>query len=442
MELKMRHRLSNVIPAICSLLIALGGCSDHRPQQVPGGGPVVELTYWPAPNTQEIELADSLVRSWNAAHPSIHVRMQPIPVSQSSEEVLLAAIAGKTTPDVCSNIWPGALHDYTLSGGLIPLDSFADFDSVALARMPKALLETFRSADRHYYQFPWKTNPVMMFYNIRLFHEAGVETVPRTYSEYFAAGDKVSRDTNGDGEIDVWMGERDVRPIWWQRLFDFYPFYIAASSGKTLFSNATIAFDNAEAREVFAFFQTCYARRYFPRTYFQGGDPFDLEIKATHFGGPWEVSHLQKFAPSMRFGVAPLPVPDDHVGPVYSSGDYKNIAIFSTTTHPAEAWEFVKYLIAAEHDLMLLELCNQIPVRGDLKTNPLFAGYFQRNPLMISFADQAPFTRGMDSAPDLKEIFDAISQEYEACAVFGRKSPQDAIHDAAMRTKSIVEWNQ
>jgi multiple sugar transport system substrate-binding protein len=144
----------------------------------------------------------------------------------------------------------------------------------------------------------------------------------------------------------------------------------------------------------------------------------------------------------MRYGVAPLPVPDGHAGPVYTSGDYKNIAIFSTTTHPAEAWEFVKYLVRAEHDLMLLEICDQIPVRGDLRSNRLFADYFGRKPLMVSFADQAPFTRGMDAAPDLKEIFDAISQEYEACAVYGRKSPKEAIHAAAMRTKSIVEWNQ
>ncbi len=424
-----------------SVILFFYGCSDHR-STTSSNSPAIELTYWPAPNSQEIELADTLVGIWNREHPDIHVRMQPIPVSQSTEEVLLAAIAGKTTPDVCSNIWPGALHDYTQSGGLIPLDSFGDFDSVASSRIPRELLATFRSADGHYYQLPWKSNPVMMFYNLRLFREAGVEQVPRTYSEYFSAAQKITRDTNGDGQIDVWMGERDTRPIWWQRLFDFYPFYIAASGGKTLFSNGVTAFDNEDAQKVFGFFQECYSRKYFPRTFFQGGDPFDLEIKATHFAGPWEVAHLQKFVPFLQFGIAPLPVPDGHVGPVYTSGDFKNISIFSTTLHPKESWEFVKYLVTAQHDLMLLEICNQIPVRGDLESNPLFTDYFHRNPLMIKFAEQAPYTRGMDTAPDLKEIFDAISQEYEMCAVFGKKTPQEAIHDAAVRTTAIVEWNQ
>lgn len=423
---------------------AVAGLACNRTEGPSPGAPVatVELTYWPAPNAQEIELADTLVRRWNALHPGVHVRMQPIPVSQSTEEVLLAAIAGKTTPDVCSNIWPGALHEYTQAGGLVQLDRFPDFDSVASSRTPRDLLETFRSDDGHYYQFPWKTNPAMMFYNKRMLRAAGVADVPRTYAEYLAAAQKVTRDTSGDGQIDVWMGERDIRPIWWQRMFDFYPFYIAASGGKTLFDHGQVAFDNEQAYQVFGFFRQCYAHGYYPRTFFQGGDPFFLEKKATHFAGPWQVAAIAKFAPAIDYGVAPMPVPDDHSGPVYTSGDFKNIAIFSTTRHADEAWEFAKYLVTAQHDLLLLQLCNQIPVRGDLPTNPLFADYFARNPVMVTFARQAPYTRGMDAAPDLKEIFDLIAQEYEACAVYGRKSPEDAIHDAARRIKLAVEWNR
>jgi len=50
--------------------------------------------------------------------------------------------------------------------------------------------------------------------------------------------------------------------------------------------------------------------------------------------------------------------------------------------------------------------------------------------------------RGMDTAPDLKEIFDGISQEYEMCAVYGKKTPAEAVKDAVRRTQLIVEWNK
>jgi multiple sugar transport system substrate-binding protein len=425
------------------LLVSIIGlsCSDHA--QYSGGGDGIELTYWPAPNPEEITLADSIVRAWNRLHPDIHVRMQPIPVSQSSEEVLLAAIAGKTTPDVCSNMNPGALNEFIKTGGILPFDSFADFDSIASARTPRELLETFRFEDGRYYQLPWKTNPVMMFYNIKMLAAAGITKPPRTYSEYLADAQVVTKDTNGDGQMDIWMGERDIRPIWWQRmLFDYFPFYLGASGGKMLFTNGVATFDNAISDEVFQFFETCYAKHYFPRTFFQGGDPFLLQRKATHFAGPWEIPTIRRYASDLDFDVAPLPVPDDHTGPVYTTGDFKNISIFKTTKHPKEAWEFVKFLISSEHDLLLLRICNQVPVRGDLLTNPLFASYFRENPVMVKFAAQAPYTRGVDDVPDLKEIFDAISQEYEACSVFGKITPREASHDAAQRSEVILAWDK
>ncbi len=426
-----------------SLLAFLGlCCTEHRASEQNGSGAVVELSYWPAPNPQEVQLADTLVRIWNQLHPDIHVSMQPIPVSQSTEEVLLAAIAGKTTPDVCSNILPAAVYDYSRAGGLIALDRFPDFDSVANGRTPKDLLEQFRSPDGHYYEIPWKTNPVMMFYNKTMFEDVGVDSVPRTYSEFLRAAKKLTRDLNGDGQIDVWAGERDIRPIWWQRLFDFLPFYIAASSGKNLFNGSVPDFYDSSAIGVFQFFQECYQKNYFPHTYFQGGDPFLLEKKATHFAGPWEVATLRTLAPKVRFGVAPIPVPDNHTGPVYTYGDYKNIAIFGTSRHPEEAWKFVKFLLEPKNDLRLLEITNQMPVRGDLVKNPLFSVYFKSNPTMVSFAEQAVYTRSTYTGPDLKEILDAISQDYEACAVYGRMTPTEAAKDAMKRTTMIVDWNK
>ncbi len=425
---------------VVSLVQFLPGCSRRAEQATAGGN--VELLYWPAPNPQEVQLADTLVRRWNRLHPGIHVRMQPIPVSQSTEEVLLAAIAGGTTPDVCSNIQPGALYDYIRAKGLVPLNRFPGFDTLAQSRGDSALLESFRSPDGQFYQIAWKSNPVMMFYNIRLLSDAGIDYIPGTYTGYLTAGRKVTRDLDGDGQIDVWMGERDIRPIWWQRLFDFFPFYIAASGGRTLFTRGEFTPDSTAAAEVFGFFQECYREQIYPRTFFQGGDPFLLQKKATHFSGPWEVATIRKFAPNLEYGVAPLPVPDGTEGPVYTHGDFKNISIFSTTRHPAEAWEFVQFLLRPESDSLLLEICDQIPVRNDLLTNPMFADYFARNAVMARFAEQAPRGRGIDAAPDLKEIFDTLSQVYEMCAVYGKIDPGEAVRQMTRRTNMIVEWNR
>lgn len=426
------------------LLIGLGcvSCEKKRAAQSAVEQGVVRLTYWCASNQDEINLATELVKKWNASHPKIQVTLQPIPASQSSEEALLAAIAGKTTPDICSNMWPGAMDDFTSSGGLVRLDQFPDFMGYLTERMPTDLLESFRAPDGHYYQIPWKTNPIMVMYNKRMFKKAGIQRSPRTYSEYLTAAKAITKDLNGDGRADQWMGYRDIRPIWWQRFFDYYTFYIAASGGKTLFDSTGIAFENNASAQVFRFFREIYRRGYFPRTTFQG-DNFLSEKFATLFTGPWNITHVEKFKkPGFEYDIFPVPVPDDYRGPVYTYGDHKNISIFSTTKHPSAAWAFAKYLISAQADLRLLEVSSQIPLRKNLTTNPLYQRYFRENPMMTKFAEQAPFTRGVDGSSVLKEIFDAISQEYEACAIYGKRTPEEAIASAAKRTQVIIEWSR
>ena len=138
----------------------------------------------------------------------------------------------------------------------------------------------------------------------------------------------------------------------------------------------------------------------------------------------------------------PIPVPDTYKGPVYSLGDYKNISIFSTTKHPGLAWQFSKTLISRQADLRLLELTSQIPVRKDLTKDSLYTSYFEHEPEIASFAEQALYTRGVDGVSDLKEILDIISQEYESCVVYQKSSADEAIERASERVKVIMKWNR
>lgn len=437
---KRIKRLLKIISLTFIILVVSCSKDDKTFQKSEDGK--IRLTYWCASNPHEIKLAKLLVKEWNETHPNIHVKLHPIPASQSSEEVLLAAIAGKTTPDICSNMWPGAMDDFTSSGGLVNFDRFPDFIDYIQKRVPEDLLKSFKSIDGKYYQLPWKTNPTMIMYNTKMFREAGITEELRTYSEFLDAAKKITRDLDGDGYFDQWMGYRNILMIWWQRLFDYYPFYIAASGGKTLFDSSELIFNNQASVEVFQFFREIYKNGYFPNSTMQG-DNFIISKLATTITGPWNIAHVEKYKDDdFEYDIMPLPVPDDFEGQVYTRGDHKNISIFSTTKHPEAAWKFAKYLISPESDLKLLEICAQIPIRNNLLTDSLYQEYFQKNPKMVKFAEQAPYTRGVDGVSDLKEIFDGISQEYEMCAKYGVKSPEDAVRDAAKRAKVIMEWNR
>ena len=431
---------------LASLLIllasgALAACGGGERAAEAGGGPV-RLVYWTSQNGEERALADTLTARWNRLHSDIQVTVQPIPAGQSSEEVILASIVAGTTPDICSNIWPGVLHDLVRAQGVLALDQMPGFDSLMTARVPPELRERFRSSDGHFYQLPWKTNPILMMHNPAMLRAAGVTRVPRTYSEYLAAAERVTKDTDGDGRTDRWMGARDIRPIWWQRYFDVYPLYVAASGGRTLFDDrGQLAIDTTAMAGVMGFFQTLYARGHYPRSTLQG-NAFAQGRIATEFTGPWTIGWLAENAPDVPVDFAPVPVPDNMPlgsAPPVTYGDYKNIALFATTRHPREAWAFAQFLVSPEADRLLLTTTRQIPIRRGLLDDPALAAFFAANPTMRRFAEQASATRGVDAVPNLPETLDAVAQGYER-AVYGIETPREVVQSVTARIGVLADW--
>ncbi len=410
-------------------MLSASGCSSEKAYSRP------ELLYWSANNPYEQEVARAVVKEWNEMYPEMRVHHQPIPEGQSSEEVILAAIAGRTTPDIYSNVWPGDVEFYVRAQALIALDQFADCDSVLNSRCAVDVVAQARSRNGKLYQMPWKTNPIMMMYNVKLFRQAGFDNAPSTYSEYIAAAAKLRHD------LSSWIGMSDIRVLWWQRFFDFYPLYLAAGGGNTLVSGDSVLFENASAVAAMKFLQILFREDYFPKQKMSATvDFFLLGKAASRFTGPWEISHAEKYKPEgFEYDFAPMPVPDGHRGPVYTYGDLKNIVIFSTCQQPKAAWEFVKFMVSRRNDLRLLQIASQLPLRKGMLNDSLFADYFAKNPRMVAFAQQAEHVRGIDQSPVMKEVFDAISQEYEAAVVYAAKSPEEAVRDAAKRVRLILE---
>jgi multiple sugar transport system substrate-binding protein len=393
-----------------------------------------ELLYWSSNNPYEIQFARYVVNQWNKKNPDkTPIRFQPVPEGRSSEEIILAAVVGNTTPGIYSNIWQGDVEAYAEAGVLVPFDTLKGFMDFIYERCDSSVVEEIRSQDGHIYQIPWKINPIMLIYNKNIIADLGLKHPPKTYDEFFNACSLFSKDTNGDGYVDQWFGYSEVLVTWWQRFFDFYPLYLAASGGKSLIKNNKAAFNNKYAVEVFSFLQKLYKNNYFAKERLSARqDPFLASVIATRFTGPYEIAHAEKFKPKgFRYGYSTMPVPDDHKGPVYTYCDPKNIVIFKSCKNPQLAWEFIKFMISKKNDLKLLEITTQLPRRKQLDKDTMFVDYFNTNPKMKVFATQSNYVKGTDSSPVLKEVFDIISQEYEACVIYGTKKPEQAINDAA-----------
>jgi multiple sugar transport system substrate-binding protein len=398
------------------------------------------LTYWPAANPIEVRLATRLVERWNVEHPDVQVKVQPLPAGRSSEEVLLAAIVAKATPDVSSNVSSVLLARLVRAGSVVRLDDRVATAARLAERTTPAMLASLRLPDGGIYAFPWKTNPEMLMYNVDRLLEAGVSP-PRNQDELLSAFRRLTRDTDGDGRLDRWALWAPLKTTWFERFYDFYPLYLAGSGGRTLVRDGKVTFDNEAAVAAMELLRRGFAEGVLPRANFAlGRDPFASGTVALKLIGPWFVRELEEMKTAgLRYDVVPVPAPVG-IAPAdrYAFADLRSIAIFSTTRHPDAAARFVAYLTSVEADRMLIEEASQLPYRRALAGDPRFTTSLARWPTLATYAGYVERTRDLDLDPDIVEIFDSLSEAYEASAIYGVVPVRVALTKAATEAERML----
>ncbi|MEP7380932.1 MAG: sugar ABC transporter substrate-binding protein [Gemmatimonadota bacterium] len=403
--------------------------------------PTIRLTYWPAANPTEVEVATVLVAQWNAANPGIQVTMQPLPAGRSSEEVLLAAIVARATPDVSSNVSSALLARLVRAGGVVRLDDRAATSARLLERTSPAMRAPLQLPDGGIYAFPWKTNPAMLMYNVDLLQAAHVAP-PRTQDEMLDAFRRLARDTDDDGRADRWPFWATLKTTWFERFYDFYPLYLANSRGVTLVQGDSVVFDNPAAVAAMEMLRRGFADGTLPKSNFAlGRDPFADGTVAMKIIGPWFVRELDAIkSPGLRYDVVPVPAMEGTPpGERYAFGDLRSIAVFSTTRHPDAAARFVAFLTSPEADRMLIEAASQLPYRRGLSGDPRFVAALARWPTLATYATFVEHTRDLDIDPDVVEMFDLLSEAYEESAVYGTRPVKSALARAAREAQRLVD---
>jgi len=228
-----------------------------------------------------VKWGKQVVAAWNGSHPSEQVSAEEIPAGKSSEEVIGASITAGNTPCLVFNTAPAAVPQFQKQGGLVALDSFSDGASYIQQRTgPRA--DQYKSPDGRFYQMPWKTNPVMIFYNKQAFQKAGINTANpplKTYSEFLQTAKTVV--AKGGVKAAIWPAPSSE---FFQPWFDFYPLFIA-QTGKQLVADGQPQFNNPDGVAVGSFWKQLYDQKLAPRELYNG-DAFSDQKAAMAIVGP------------------------------------------------------------------------------------------------------------------------------------------------------------
>ena len=148
--------------------------------------------------------------------------------------MIQASIIAGTEPCLIYNTSPASVPSFQQIGGLVSLNQFAGAAQYIQQRSG-GQADQYKSPDGKYYQLPWKANPVMIFYNKKLFAKAGLDpNHPQlsSYADFLASAKKL---------VSSHAAKYAIYPAptseFFQSWYDFYSTYIAESGGQQLINN-------------------------------------------------------------------------------------------------------------------------------------------------------------------------------------------------------------
>ncbi len=424
-----RRRLHLAAALTLSLALAAcggGGGSSSTSEANTTRGPI---KIWYSNNAEEVKWGESVVAAWNKDHANEQVTAEQIPAGKSSEEVIGASITAGNTPCLVFNTAPAAVPQFQKQGGLVALDSFGDGASYIQGRIgPRA--DQYKSPDGKFYQMPWKTNPVMIFYNKDVFAKAGLDTKNpplKTYDEFLATAKTLV--AKGGVKAAIWPAPSSE---FFQPWFDFYPLFVA-QTGKQLVENGEPQFAGPEGVAVGEFWKQLYDQGLAQREQYNG-DAFGDKKAAMAIVGPWAIA---VYGEKVKWGVAPIPTKDGKdPSQVQTFSDEKSSAMYSSCQNRATAWDFLKFATSEENDGSLLEMTGQMPMRADVTT--AYPAYFKSHPEYMIFAEQAARTVEVPNVPNSVEIWQTFRTAYSQAVIFGKEDVQSAFNQAAEKVKTLA----
>jgi multiple sugar transport system substrate-binding protein len=425
----MNRKTTAILGLSLALALSVTACggSGGGSKATTAKGPI---KIWLSNNPEEIAWGKEMVAAWNAKNPKEKVSAQEIPAGKTSEEVIGAAITAGNAPCLVFNTSPAAVPQFQKQGGLVALDSFADGKQYVETRSG-AVAEQYKSTDGKYYQLPWKSNPVMIFYNKDLLKKAGIDAEKpplATYDEFLATSAKIV--SSGAAEAAIWPAPTSE---FFQSWFDFYPLYAAETGGTQLVKDAKATFDSPAGKAVAGFWKTMYDKGYAPKEKYNG-DSFADGKAAMSIVGPWAIA---VYGDKINWGAAPVPTSNGTAADkTYTFSDAKNVAIYSACKEQGTAWEVLKFATSEAEDGSLLEKTGQMPLRENVAT--AYPDYFKTNPAYTTFASQAARTIEVPNVPNSIEIWQKFRDQYTSSVIFGKTAVDAALTKAASQIDELA----
>lgn len=408
----MRRGITATALAATLALAATACGGDEETAAKSGSGELTgTVTWWDTSTVgSEDKVFKKLAEDFEAKHKGVDVKYVNVPFGEAQNKFKNAAGSGSGAPDVIRSevAWTPEFADL---GYLAPLDGTAalkdekDF-------VPQAAAST--KYDGKTYAVPQVIDSLGIFYNKKLFKDAGVE-VPKTIDELKTVSKAIKDKTGKTG-----MYLRGDDAYWFLSFLYGEGGDLVDAKGKTVTVDSPAG---VKAMEVVKDLVDSGAAKTDAtdgwenmQAAFKGGDV------AMMINGPWAIADTYagpQFKDKANLGVAPVPA--GSAGQGAPQGGH-NLAVYAGSKNLDASYAFVEYMSSAESQAKITTELNLLPTRTSVYSQPDVAkneivGFFKP---VVDKAIERPWI------PETGSLFAPLVTEYTK-VLTGQTTPEKGV---------------
>ena len=324
----------------------------------------VEIEYWQYFFEARVTAMDTLIDNFQAANPGITVKTNQFPYADYRTKVAAAIPAGEG-PDVVQ-LFYGWLNDYVDAGLIKPLPT-AQFAPSEIDQQFFPMVQAMKR-DGQYMALPTAVRSLALFYNQRLFDEAGIEAPPETLEQLVETAKKLTkRDGAGNlTQVGITSGMTAQDHHWWREV-------LLRQFGGEPYSedNEMVTYNSEAGLQALQWYVDLAEKHKVTESTFM--DEPQAAFKAgragMHIDGSFRIGALDETR-GLKWGVAELPVGSTGTQSNYSSYWVNAITSKAEGEKYEAALKFMQYITSDEAMQIWLEAVGELPAKPSAALTP------------------------------------------------------------------------
>lgn len=387
----------------------------------------VEIEYWQYFFEARVTAMDTLISNFQEANPGVTVKTNQFPYADYRTKVAAAIPAGEG-PDVVQ-LFYGWLNDYVDAKLIQPLPTDAfPIESIDEEFFP--MVQAMKR-DGQYMALPTAVRSLALFYNERLFDEAGIEAPPANLDELVEMAKKLTkRDGAGNlTQVGLTSGMTAQDHHWWREV-------LVRQFGGQPYSDdlKTVAYDSEAGLKALEWYVALDQEHGVTDSTFM--DEPQAAFKAgragMHIDGSFRIGALNDTR-GLKWGVAELPAGPDGTKSNYSSYWVNAVTSKAQGEKYDAALKFMAYITSDEAMQIWLDTVGELPAKPSAalteknQSDPVY-GPFVRG---LGYAQSTVFVDETGQRQLMTDMVSRIELEGQSAA--------DSLKEAAAAEQAILD---